>query len=108
LAEENNTESVRKLEPGFAHEDEDGSLIIRENDIKRLRIEPADVIILKQRGELSVDMVDQLSEFLGARGHTDTLLIVVRKLSDIRTLNEEQMAKHGWYRGPKVKVHEPE
>jgi hypothetical protein len=92
-------EKELKIDPNtLSFEDEHGKVEIAKGDFKKFEIANGDVLVLKQREGLTTDMLERLGNKMGAMGLNRTIVVVVDKLSDIKSLNEEQMRKHGWVR----------
>ncbi len=103
MAEQNDKSPhhITKVIEDMVYEDEYGSITIRQKDMKRVGIRNGDVMVLKRFPGLTTDHVSWLAEALGEAGYPDTIVIVVDKLSDVKSLNKEQMKNHGWVRESK-------
>jgi hypothetical protein len=70
--------------------------------IKKLSLEKGDIILMIVKEE-SGDwnhfnkMAEQVKKCLTDSGH-DNLIMVVNSETDIKSLKEEDMNKHGWYK----------
>lgn len=89
---------LNKIEKSVTFEDEDGKIVITRKDVKHLMVKNGDVFVLRKFDGLTTDLVDQVVESIGRVGLKDSIVVVVPKLSDMKTLSEEQMNAHGWFR----------
>lgn len=78
-------------------EDENGKIVVTRKNVKHLMVKNGDVFVLRQFDGLTTDLVDRIVESIGRVGLNDSIVVVVQKLSDLRTLSEEQMNAHGWF-----------
>jgi hypothetical protein len=89
---------LNKIEKNVTFEDEHGKIVIKRKDVKHLMVKNGDVFVLKQFEGLTTDLVDQIVESISSIGLKDSVVVVVPRLSDLRTLGEEQMNAYGWFR----------
>lgn len=89
---------LNKIEKSVTFEDEDGKIVITRKDVKHLMVKNGDVFVLRKFAGLTTDLVDQVVESIGRVGLQDSIVVVVPRLSDMKTLSEEQMNAHGWFR----------
>jgi len=89
---------LKQLEEGVLVEDEDGKIVIGKKQMKHMEAANGDVFVLKQFPGLSTDLVDGVVRAISDIGLNDSIVVVVERLSDMKTLDEEQMEKHGWIR----------
>lgn len=89
---------LNKIKKSITFEDEDGKIIITRKDVKHMMVKNGDVFVLRKFDGLTTDLVDQVVESVGRVGLKDSIVVVVSKLSDMKTLSEEQMNAHGWFR----------
>lgn len=67
--------------------------------LKKMHIENGDTLMIKQGTNLAkVEYIDELIEAGGKIGLDQVLIIVVDDFDSIALLNENEMAKHGWFR----------
>lgn len=87
-------ESIDSLD----YEDESGSIKISKKDLKKLNIKNGDVVIVRRFQGLTTYAIDWLANELGERGFGNCIVVVVDRLSDVKSLDERIMAKYGWVR----------
>ncbi len=97
------SEAISKLKlnvinKNVTFEDEDGKIVVTRKNVKHIMVKNGDVFVLRQFDGLTTDLVDQVVESIGRVGLNDSIVVVVQRLSDLRTLGEEQMNSHGWFR----------
>jgi hypothetical protein len=91
---------LKQLKEGVLVEDEEGKIVVGKKEIKHIEAANGDVFVLKQFPGLTTDLVDGVVRAISDVGLNDSIVVVVERLSDIKTLDEEQMEKHGWIRKP--------
>lgn len=79
------------------HSDEHGTI-----EYKQVPVQDGDLVVVK--AGMSQGAVDDLAAHLGLGGKPNSLVVVVEKLSDIKTLSQEQMARYGWHRADRLKA----
>lgn len=89
---------LNKIKGNVTFEDEHGKIIIRRKDVKHLMVKDGDVFVFRQFDGLTEDVVESLRQAVSDIGLNDSIVVVVRSLSDLRTLDEEKMNAHGWFR----------
>ncbi len=89
---------LSRIKKSVTFEDEDGKIVITRKNVKHLMVKNGDVFVLRKFDGLTTDLVDQVVESIGRVGLKDSIVVVVPKLSDMKTLSEEQMNAHGWFR----------
>ena len=89
---------LNRIGKSVTFEDEDGKIVVTRKDVKHMMVKNGDVFVLRQFAGLTTDMVDQVVESIGRVGLKDSIVVVVPRISDMKTLSEEQMNAHGWFR----------
>lgn len=72
-------------------------------NLKQLDPTQGRLILVREVEGLTQEAVQQLADDLIVRLGVSCTLIVVKKLSDIRTMSESEMQQHGWVRGERLK-----
>ncbi|MHA2046500.1 MAG: hypothetical protein ACW99G_17065 [Candidatus Thorarchaeota archaeon] len=80
------------------YEDEEGSVTVRKRDMKKLNIQDGDVVVVKRFDGLTAQAIDWLAEQFGEKGFGNCIVVVVDKMSDIKSLDENVMKHYGWIR----------
>ncbi len=91
---------LRQLKEGVLVEDEDGKIVIGRKGLKHIPAHNGDVFVIKQFAGLTTDLVDGVVRAISDIGLNDSIVVVVERLSDLKTLDEEQMGNYGWIRKP--------
>ena len=89
---------VTSLDEGFTYEDEHGSVTIHKRDMKKLGIENGDVMVVKRFKGLTVQTIEWLADELDKKGFGECIVVVVDKMSDVKSLDEATMNNYGWFR----------
>lgn len=72
-----------------------------QKHIQKLTLREGDVILIKESSPTARrEVIQGIVDALGKVGKRNIILVVVDDFDDLSILNEQEMAKHGWYRVP--------
>jgi hypothetical protein len=66
--------------------------------IKKLAIEPGSIVLVKQAGNITTEQINQFADDIVKYLGFSAMVVVVNNLSDVKALDDGQMARYGWVR----------
>lgn len=71
--------------------------------VRRMRIAKGDIVLVKNGTDLAEgEVLKRFLDVLKKSGRTDVVVITVNDFEDLKTIPENEMAKHGWLKRSKI------